>query len=81
MEKRHHSKYVSHQDIIHKCLITYADVLHNMPLSWYVDRVHESVGRKVGVKVTRLEVAETIAHFLEGKVEFCPHCLDGIKGE
>ena len=52
-DKRHHSKYLSEQDVIHKCLMTYMDVLSNMPFSWYVDRVHESVGRKMGVRVDR----------------------------
>ena len=75
MMSRHHSKYVSHQDVIHKCLVTYMDVLANMPFTWYVDRVHESVGRKMGVKVTREEVINTLAHFLKGKVDFCPQCL------
>ena len=72
---RHHSKYVSHQDVIYKCLVTYMDVLANMPFTWYVDRVHESVGRKMGVEVTRQEVVETLAHFLKDKISFCPHCL------
>ena len=73
---RHHSKYVSHQDVIQKCLSTYyGELFQNMPFTWYVDRVHESVGRKMGVKVSREEVAKTLAHFLEGKVDFCPHCL------
>lgn len=73
---RHHSKYVSHQDVIHKCLSTYyGELFQNMPFIWYVDRVHESVGRKMGVKVTREEVINTLAHFLKGKVDFCPHCL------
>ena len=73
-DKRHHSKYLSEQDVIHKCLMTYMDVLSNMPFSWYVDRVHESVGRKMGVKVSRNLVQITLAHFLEGKIDFCPHC-------
>ena len=73
---RHHSKYVSHQDVIQKCLLTYyGELFQNMPFTWYVDRVHESVGRKMGVKVTREEVIDTLAHFLKGKVDFCPHCL------
>jgi hypothetical protein len=73
-DKRHHSKYLSEQDVIHKCLITYMDVLSNMPFSWYVDRVHESVGRKMGVRVGRELVQTTLAHFLRGKIDFCPHC-------
>ena len=37
---RHHSKYVSHQDVIHKCLSTYyGELFQNMPFIWYVDRV------------------------------------------
>lgn len=73
-DKRHHSKYLSEQDVIHKCLMTYMDVLSNMPFSWYVDRVHESVGRKMGVRVGRELVQTTLAHFLRGKIDFCPHC-------
>ena len=71
---RHHAGYVSEQDVIHKCLNTYLNLFSNMPFSWYVDRIHESVGRKVGVKVSRELVQQTVAHFLKGKIDFCPQC-------
>ncbi len=71
---RHHNKYVSNQDIIMKCLNTYADVLHNMPIQWYVDRVYESVVRKVGVKIKREEVEATVCYFMRDKIDYCRHC-------
>ena len=76
---RHHSKYVSNQDVIHKCLSTYyGELFQNMPFVWYVDRVEESVQRKVGCQISREEVARTVHHFLRDKIEICPHCLDGV---
>ena len=78
---RHHSKYVSNQDIIHKCLNTYMDVLSNMPFSWYVGRVYESVVRKMGVKISKEEVIKFLEHFLEDNIVICPHCLNGTKKE
>lgn len=72
---RHHSKYVSNQDIIYKCLQTYyGEIFQNMPVQWYVDRVHESVGRKVGATISREEVEKTVCYFLRDKIDFCEHC-------
>ena len=76
---RHHSKYVSNQEVIHKCLITYIDILSNMPFSWYVDRVDESVCRK-GYTIDRGKIVKTIAHFLKDKIKICPHCYNGLGG-
>ena len=82
VDKRHHDTYVSNQDVIHKCLTTYYEELfQNMPFVWYVDRVQESTVRK-GFNIPRLEIAQTVHHFLKGKIkDVCPHCLDGIKKE
>ena len=77
---KHHSKYVSTQDVIHKCLSTYyGELFQNMPFVWYVDRVQESTVRK-GFNIPRIEIAQTVRHFLQQKDGFdiCPHCLDGI---
>ena len=47
MSKRHHAGYVSNQDIIHKCLLTYYDELsQNMPFGWYVQNIYDSCSRK-----------------------------------
>ena len=79
---KHHSNYFSTQDVIHKCLSTYyGEMFQNMPFVWYVDRVEESVRRKGFFKVTRIEIAETVHHFLKDKINICPHCLDGILKE
>ena len=78
--KRHHSNYVSNQDVIHKCLTTYyGELFQNMPFVWYVDRVQESTVRK-GFNIPRIEIAQTVRHFLQQKDGFdiCPHCLNGI---
>jgi len=76
--KRHHFKYVSNQDVIQKCLSTYyGEMFQNMPFVWYVDRVQESTVRK-GFNIPRLEIAQTLHHFLKDKINVCPHCLDGI---
>ncbi len=73
-DHRHHSKYVSHQDVIHKCLLTYWDIFQIMPLQWYVMNVHDSTNRK-GYDISKEEVESTLAHFLKGKIDFCPHCF------
>ena len=78
---KHHSKYVSIQDAIHKCLSTYyGEMFQNMPFVWYVDRVQESTVRK-GYLIPRIEIAKTVHHFLKDKINICPHCLDGILKE
>ena len=78
---RHHSKYVSNQQVIHKCLMTYKDILSNMPFSWYVDRVEESVKRK-GYTISKEEIVKSVYYFLKDDINICPHCYDGtLKGE
>ncbi len=71
---RHHAGYVSHQDVIHKCLLTYWNLSHNMSFQWYVMNIHDSTNRK-GYTISKEEVESTLAHFLKGKIDFCPHCF------
>jgi len=78
---RHHSNYVSSQQVIHKCLITYQGIFRNMPFGWYVQNVYDSVNRK-GYNVSLEEVVKTVHHFLKDDINICPHCYDGtLKGE
>ena len=75
MDKQHHSKYVSHQDIIHKCFLTYYEMFPNMPFQWYVQNVYDSTNRK-GFNILIEEVESTVKHFLEGQGrKICPHCM------
>ena len=43
---RHHSKYVSGDNVAHRCLMTYLDISRNMPPEWYVQNVYDSCNRK-----------------------------------
>ena len=74
--KRHHAGYVSNQDIIHKCLLTYYDELfQNMPFQWYVQNVYDSCSRK-GFNIPLEEVETTARYFLQWKGrDVCPHCM------
>ncbi len=75
MSKRHHAGYVSHQDIIHKCLETYYDIFSNMPFQWYVQNVYDSASRK-GYNIPQEEVESTVRYFLQWKGrEVCEHCM------
>ena len=75
MEKQHHAGYVSHQDIIHKCFLTYYEMFPNMPFQWYVQNVYDSSNRK-GFNILIEEVESTVKHFLEGQGrKICPHCM------
>ena len=79
MDKKHHSKYVSPQDVIHKCFLTYYDIFHNMPFDWYTQNVHDSCARK-GVIIPKLLVEVTIRHFLKNyDREFCDSCSQEIR--
>ena len=75
--KRHHSNYVSNQDAIHKCFITYYDELfQNMPFQWYVQNIHDSCARK-GFIIPIEEVEDTVKHFLQQRGRtICTHCWD-----
>ena len=74
INKRHHTNYVSNQQVIHKCFMTYYDMFYNMPFQWYVQNVYDSCSRK-GFNILQKEVEHTVKHFLkhEGR-EICPHC-------
>ena len=54
--KRHHAKYVSEPNVIHRCLATYMDMFSNMPAEWYINSVYYSCNRK-GFNPTREEIA------------------------
>ena len=76
INKRHHTNYVSNQQVIHKCFMTYyEEISQNMPFQWYVQNVYDSVSRK-GFNITQEEVESTVKHFLEGQGrDVCPHCM------
>jgi len=75
MSKRHHAGYVSHQDIIHKCFLTYYEIFQNMPFQWYVQNVYDSTNRK-GFNILFEEIESTVKHFLGGRGRnICPHCM------
>ncbi|SVA98143.1 uncharacterized protein METZ01_LOCUS150997 [marine metagenome] len=73
-DHRHHTNYVSEQQLIHKCVLTYFDIFTNMPLQWYVQNVYDSVNRK-GYTISYKDVEFTVAYFLKDKLDFCPHCF------
>ena len=75
MSKRHHAGYVSNQDVIHKCFITYYEEMsQNMPFQWYVQNVHDSSARK-GFFIPLEEVEDTVKHFLQQRGRnVCIHC-------
>lgn len=43
---RHHTNYVSEDNVLHKCLITYLEMFSNMPPAWYIQNVRDSCNRK-----------------------------------
>jgi len=75
MKRQHHSKYVSNQQVIHKCLLTYQEVSPNMPFSWYVQNVYDSTNRK-GYVIDQGEVETWIYHFMKWEgLDVCRHCM------
>ena len=54
---RHHSKYVSEDNVAHRCLMTYLDMFSNMPPDWYIQNVYDSCSRK-GYKVSMFNIAK-----------------------
>jgi len=74
---RHHSGYVSEQQVIHKCLGTYQDIFRNMPLKWYVQNIYDSVNRK-GYNISYKDVYLTVRYFMKDERETCPHCYGEI---
>ena len=80
MSKRHHAGYVSFQDVIHKCFLTYYDIFNNMPFDWYTQNVHDSCARK-GIIIPKIEVENTVRHFLKNKkdITFCEECNQEVR--
>ena len=54
---RHHSKYVSPDNVIHKCLMTYLEMFPNMSPNGMIQTVYDSCSRK-GYEVSMLDVAK-----------------------
>ena len=54
---RHHSKYVSGDNVAHRCLMTYLDMFSNMSPDWYIQNVYDSCSRK-GYDVPMLSIAK-----------------------
>ena len=54
---RHHSKYVNGANVAHRCLMTYLDMISNMPPEWYINSVYYSCNRK-GFKPSRIDIAK-----------------------
>ena len=73
-DNRHHTNYVSEQQVVHKCVLTYFGIFSNMPLQWYVQNVYDSVNRK-GYDLSYENVQQWVGYFLKDKIDFCPHCF------
>ena len=54
---RHHSKYVSEYNVIHKCLMTYLEMFPNMSPNGMIQTVYDSCSRK-GYEVSMLDGAK-----------------------
>lgn len=54
---RHHSKYVSDANVIHRCLLQYLDMFPNMMPNGMIQTVYDSCNRK-GYKVSMLDIAK-----------------------
>ena len=81
MNNQHHSKpYLSNQQIIHKCLLTYQEISSNMPFTWYVERVEGSINRK-GFVIDREEIINTVYYFMKFERNICPYCKGSGEGE
>ena len=75
--KRHHAKYVSEPNVIHRCLATYMDMFSNMPAEWYINSVYYSCSRK-GYFPSRVDIAKLFVLYRSewrGKI----HLQDGDK--
>ena len=73
-DSRHHSNYVSEQQVVHKCVLPYLGIFANMQLQWSVQNVYDSVSRK-GYTISYEIVEKWVAYFLKDKIDFCPHCF------
>ena len=54
---QHHSKYLSPDNVIHRCLMTYLDIFSNAQPEWYITNVYDSCSRK-GYEVSMLDIAK-----------------------
>ena len=43
---RHHTNYVSVNNVLHRCLMTYLAMFSDMPPAWYIQNVRDSCNRK-----------------------------------
>jgi hypothetical protein len=79
---RHHSGYVSEQQVIHKCLGTYQNIFRNMPLEWYAINVYDSVNRK-GYNISYRDVHFAVNFLINGPgiIKSCPHCGEKLNYE
>ena len=72
-DSRHHSNYVSEQQVVHKCVLTYLGIFANMPLQWYVQNVYDSVNRK-GYSLPYEDIQQWVGYFLKDEIKYCEHC-------
>ena len=76
-DSRHHTNYVSEQQVVFKCTNTYFDIFSNMPLQWYVQNVYDSVNRK-GYTIPYEDIQQWVGYFLKDRIEFCEHCYGKV---
>ena len=70
---RHHAKYVSGDNVAHKCLMTYIDMFPNMSPAGIIQNVYDSCSRK-GYEVPMLDIAKLfILYRPEWKGKFILH--------
>ena len=72
-DSRHHTNYVSEQQVVFKCTLTYLDIFSNMPLQWYVQNVYDSVNRK-GYSLPYEDIQQWVGYFLKDEIKYCEHC-------
>ena len=72
-DSRHHTNYVSEQQVVFKCTLTYLNIFSNMPLQWYVQNVYDSVNRK-GYTLPYRDVQQWVGYFLKDEIKYCEYC-------
>ena len=72
-DSRHHTNYVSEQQVVFKCTLTYLNIFSNMPLQWYVQNVYDSVNRK-GYNLPYEDVQQWVGYFLKDEIKYCEYC-------
>ena len=72
-DSRHHTNYVSEQQVVFKCTLTYLNIFSNMPLQWYVQNVYDSVNRK-GYSLPYEDIQQWVGYFLKDEIKYCGHC-------